>query len=203
MYVSSRRSSDKMVHDENCRYAKMIAPHNREEFRTARDAYQEGKTACIYCTAVMQKLKAEMTDLMNICEANGISIMFDHCDGTLEIVSKVDNWKLAAIDNGRYLNLYHKNTANFSKGCCPYEGYHFQKQWHRTVLKHVEYIVRHDAYKIEKAREKRIREQNERLYFNTKAASIRSARNISKMRSSKRSRLTARQHAKYAAGAWY
>ncbi|MBR3518067.1 MAG: hypothetical protein IKO10_17325 [Lachnospiraceae bacterium] len=203
MYVASRRSSEKMVHDENCRYAKMIAPHNRECFPTTQEAYEAGKTACIHCAAVMRTMKAEMRDLCNICEANGISVIFDATDGTLEIISKVDSWKLATVDHRNMLYLYHKNTANFSTGYCPYDGYHYQKQWYPTILKHLQYIVCHDSYKIEKAKEKRIREQNDRLYFHTKAETIRSGRKVSKMRSHKRSRLTARQQAKYAAGMWY
>ena len=199
MYISSRRSSDKMVHDDHCRYAKMIAPHNREEFSTAHEAYCSGKTACIHCAAIMQKLKAEMTDLLNICEANGISILFDYTDGTLEIVSKVDKWKLAPAESGSKMYLYHKNTARFCKEICPFEGYHYQRQWYRSIRKHLEYIVQHDWYKIEKARKQKIREQNERLYFHTAKDTVRSGRHISKIRTKKR-HLTARERARYAAG---
>ena len=147
MYVTSRISTENMVHEENCRYAKMMAPKNKVFFHSAQDAYAKGKIACRYCSAVMRKLPAEMKDVSNICEANGINISFNYEDGTLEVATSMSEWKIAPVGNRKVMNLYHKNSLDYDDGSSPYTGYHFQKIQSDTILGHLKIIVEHDWYK--------------------------------------------------------
>ena len=113
MYVTSKRSAEKIIHEEHCRYAKMMAPGNKVYFHSAQDAYAKGKTACRYCAAVMKKLPSEMGDIANICEANGINISFNCEDGTLEVATPMSEWKIAPVGNRKVMNLYHKNVLDY------------------------------------------------------------------------------------------
>ena len=150
MYVTSKRSAEKMVHEENCRYAKMMAPMNKVYFNSAQDAYAKEKTACRYCAAVMRKLPAEMMDIVNICEANDMSIEFNLMDGTLEVATPMSEWKIAPVGNKNVMNLYHKNTLCFDDGTSPYTGYHFQRVKSDVIMGHLKYIIEHDWYKSQK-----------------------------------------------------
>nr|MCR5650785.1 hypothetical protein [Lachnospiraceae bacterium] len=120
MYITSVRSADKLVHNANCRFARMIAAHNIVRFHTADEAYASGRCACRYCAAVLKKVPSELSDLRNICEANNICISFDPADGTLDIVTPYSEWKLRAMENRSFLWLYHRNTVDFDDGSSPY-----------------------------------------------------------------------------------
>ncbi len=146
MYMTSVKSADKLIHNENCRFAKMIAAHNVASYNTADEAYASGRCACRYCADVLKKVPSELSDLQNICEANDISILFDQTDGTLDITTPYSEWKLRAVENSDLLYLYHKNTLDFDDGSSPYAGYHFQGKQYRTILWHLKYIISHDWY---------------------------------------------------------
>lgn len=156
MYIMSKGSVEKMVHEENCRYAKMIAAHNRVAFDTPEEGFAAGGTACIHCSVLMKKVSAEFRGLQRICEANGIDIIFDYSDGTLNIAAPRSEWKISTLGDGHALNLYHKNTANYDDGSSPYAGYHAQRIWYGTIRRHLEYIVAHDRYKAWEEERRRI-----------------------------------------------
>ncbi len=199
MYVTSKKSAERMIHEENCRYAKMMAPRNKVFFHSAQDAYAKGKIACRYCSMVMKKLSSEMTDIQNICEANGLSIAFNYIDGTLEVTSPMSEWKIAPVGNKEMMNLYHKNTANFDDGTSPYTGYHFQREWHRSVLEHLRDIVEHDWYKKHLEEQKRAMTRKALMSRQRRIVAFQQGRHIEKMRSS-RVHHTSRENVRYAAG---
>ncbi len=160
MYVASKRSSEKIVHNEGCRYAKMISPGNKQYFYTTEAAFKAGKTACIHCSSVMSQVPGEIKDLQNICDANDMGIMFDHSDGTLDVIAPQSEWKIADEGGKRFLRLYHRNTVDFDDGTSPYEGYHYQRVTGRSITEILQYIIVHDWYKIqEMERRERHRER--------------------------------------------
>lgn len=181
MYVTSRKSKDKMIHEENCRYAKMMAPRNKVYFHGAQDAFAKGKIACRYCSMVIKKLSSEMKDIQNICEANGISIAFNYVDGTLEVTTPISGWKIAPVGNKDVMNLYHKNIADYDDGTSPYTGYHFQKVKSKTILRHLKYIIEHDWY-----------EQQRRFGYTKKQKNNREVHHNREMRVSRRIRYRVR-----------
>ena len=199
MYIMSKRSREQMIHDETCRYAKMTAPHNRVFFHTAEAAYAKGQIAGRYCAAAMKALRIELGELQDFCEANGISIYFEHSYGTLQIIAPESEWKIAVVGVHQLLRLYHKNTADFDNGSSPYVGFHFQNVRRATILGYLKYIVEHDRYWKEKEEKKRVLLRNMQLYFNPCADMIRGKRHIEKIRRSKH-RYTSRERARYAAG---
>ncbi len=200
MYVSSIKSAEKMIHNEGCRFAKMIAAHNRKQFSTVEEACLAGRCFCIHCSPIMKQIPSEMVALQPICEANRISILFEPADGTLEIVTPKSSWKLAADDNSDRLLLFHKNTAKYDNGSSPYAGYHFQGLSYKTIFRHIQYIINHDAYQ-NREEDRRQKGTVKGFYYipPVKDKGSHGTRRIAKIRNNKR-HFTARQNARYAAG---
>ena len=199
MFIVSRKSADKMFHDQNCRYALMISPHNRVYYHTMAEAFSDGKIACSYCAALMKMILKEIDDLRGICEENGIGIVFNHEDGTLEIQTEKSEWKLAPYGSKHRLRLYHKNKIEVPGEATPYEGYHLQKAWGKTIRDYLEYIVNHEYYKQELREQRKLRKKYHNIYRDD--GWIQPSRNIKKIRSTKRHH-TARDYKKMQNGTY-
>ncbi len=183
MYITSRRSADKIMHEEHCRYAKMIAPHNKQRYYFAPEAYADGCCACVYCARVMRKIPSELSSLQQICADNGIIIAFDRADGTLNIIAKKSEWKVAPARNGK-LSLYHKSTSDFVDNNSPYEGFHNQHVYYGTIMEFIEYIIHHDRFKKKQAKKEQI-QNGYREHF-SKRRKEQQRKRIVKMRKARR-----------------
>ncbi len=195
MYIVSKKSADKIIHDQNCPYAKRISTQNREYYHTMAEALASGKMCCGYCAVLMRKVRKEMNELRTICEENGIDVEFDHTDGSLDIKTSQSIWKLSVIGGSRKLRLYHKNTVSYDNGTSPYEGFHLQNTRFSTIHEYMEYIANHDRYKQEQRREKKQHAE----WRSSQAHHPK--RHIEKMRSSK-GHYTARDYARMSNGTY-
>ena len=71
------KSSSKIVHNNNCRYVKLIPSRNRKAYAEIESAVADGYSYCKYCSRIGKLLKMEREDLPNYCKRNGIFYFFN------------------------------------------------------------------------------------------------------------------------------
>lgn len=139
------RSSNRIIHRDDCRYVKMIPERNRKYFETAEEARFEGYSCCKYCSGIWKYVAKEKPVLDNYCEKTGLNYFFNRGDGFLNVYSRHDIWKIIVSGPRNYIFLYHKNTKNLQeKTMIP--GFHSQKAISPTILGYLKYINDHDEY---------------------------------------------------------
>ncbi len=141
------RSSNRIVHRNDCRYVKMIPVKNRKFFATAEEARAEGYSCCKYCSHIWRYVEKEKDALDAFCSKNGLVYSFNRTDGFLDIDSRQDRWKIIVNGKKHHIFLYHRNTKiNLKPERTLVPGFHGQKTISPTVLGYLKYISGHDEY---------------------------------------------------------
>ncbi len=141
------RSSNKIVHRNDCRYVKLIPKKNRKPFSTVEEARREGYSCCKYCSHIWKYVGREKTELDDYCAKNGLSYSFNRTDGFLDIDSRQDRWKVIVNGKRHHIFLYHRNTKiSLTPERTLVPGFHSQKAISQTILGYMKYISEHDEY---------------------------------------------------------
>lgn len=148
MFYSCSKTS-KIIHDSHCGHLIHIPRENQFFFGTdelLESALRDGYGFCMDCSFLGRKLKKERLIINQICEKNQIQYNFNRKDGTLDIVSRFDIWKIVVLgDNNNKIYLYHMNTRPYGTSEVP--GYHRQKIRSTTLKKYFCSIAEHDKYR--------------------------------------------------------
>jgi len=175
------RSRNKIAHTLSCRYVKMIPDKNRRYFYNRREITESGYGYCKYCAPILKFIKREKKDLDNYSRATGLSYSFDPADGSLNVISRTDTWKI--IVNGRmsFIWLYHKNYFDAEEESM-IPGYHFQSVRKSTILGYFEYIARHDIFReLNPLDEKKKRPKKAKNSWSVRKAQTRSRRKADRL----------------------
>ena len=139
-------SDNKIAHSWDCRYVKLIPEKNRKYFDYRRSANEAGFGYCKYCSYVMRYVRKEKKALDDYCQATGLTYSFNRQDGSLDIKSRSDEWKIVERGRDHSLRLFHKNQLDLGEESI-IPGYHNQKITRGTVLGYLDYIVKHDIFR--------------------------------------------------------
>lgn len=145
MFCYSVKSKDKIFHNQNCCKAKFIKEQNMHYFYTVDEARVKGYKYCLCCSPLSKKLRVEEKALVDFCQKNGV--LYFKSNDYVEIYTNYSSWRLV-VSEAKNLRLYHKNE-HVKRGKTPVPGYHRQKFKGKTILSYLEYIVKHDAYRID------------------------------------------------------
>ncbi len=88
------KSSNKIVHNQICRYVKMMPKKNKKYFNDLQEALEAGYKQCRYCAQIERYLRKENKDLERFCKSKGIYYFFNPDDGSLDVLSKSGKWKV-------------------------------------------------------------------------------------------------------------
>ena len=140
------KSRNKIAHSLDCRYVKMIPEQNKKYIMSRRMVADTDYRFCKCCAPILQYLRRERQDLDNYTQATGLSYTFNPSDGSLDIISKSDVWKIIVNGGQDFIWLYHKNYFDGNvESMVP--GYHPQHIRKSTILGYMDYIVRHDIFR--------------------------------------------------------
>ena len=103
------KSRNKIAHSPDCRYVKMIPEQNKKYIMSRRMVADTDYRFCKCCAPILQYLRRERQDLDNYTRATGLSYTFNPSDGSLDIISKSDVWKIIVNGGQDFIWLYHKN----------------------------------------------------------------------------------------------
>lgn len=146
MYVASKHSRMKIFHKEDCHYAKRIHDNNELHFRSIDQAELCGYCYCLYCAPIMKYYRRERKESDSLCRENGVLVQLND-DGTMEVKSKRDQWKIDLDEKNALLVLYHKNTVDTTELSAVFQGYHNQDVRKKSMKQIVKYIIKHDKYR--------------------------------------------------------
>ena len=148
MFYSCSKTS-KIIHNPRCGHLIHIPRENQFFFGTdeiLESALRDGYGFCMDCSFLGRKLKKERLIIDRICEKNQIHYWFNRKDGTLDIVSRYDVWKIIVRGDNNTIALYHKNTRPYGTSDVP--GYHRQKAHSTSLNRFFRSIVVHDEYRF-------------------------------------------------------
>ena len=140
------KSGNRIAHSYDCRYVKLIPEKNRTYYGNRRSAREAGFGYCKYCSRIMQYVRKEKTALDDYCQATGLTYSFNRLDGSLDIKSRSDEWKIVVRHKDDTIRLYHKNQLDLGEESV-IPGYHSQRIRRGTVLGYLDYIVKHDIFR--------------------------------------------------------
>ncbi len=140
------KSDNKIVHEIDCRYVKMIPEKNRKYFRKLQEATKEGYKQCKYCSYIRRYMKQE-EDALKYGRKNGLFYFFNAQDGCLDVISKTGKWKIIVNGQKHQMWLYHKNTSGSTMGDPLVPGYHYQRVRYDSLMEYMKYLVDHDRYR--------------------------------------------------------
>ena len=142
------KSNNKIVHNDACRYVKMIPKDNRKYFDAIEDAMEEGYKHCRYCSR-MNKYMHQEKNLKIYCKSNGLFYRFNVRDGAIDVVSRSGRWKIITTGGKHhYIHLYHRNYTNCKGSKEKISGYHKQRVMSENLQGYMEYIVDHDRFRM-------------------------------------------------------
>ncbi len=142
------KSSNKIIHVQNCGYVKQIPQKNKKFFNDPKEAVESGYSFCKHCSYLNRYVRRERNSIENYCKANGLFMEFNRKDGSLDIISHTGKWKIIVNGQRHFIWLYHKNLSGMNNSSMV-PGYHSQKVRKSTILGYLEYIVEHDTYREE------------------------------------------------------
>ena len=68
-------SRNKIIHNMDCRYVKMIPEKNRRYFNNPKDIAEAGYVRCKYCAYIMKYLRKEKKEIERFCRMASITIL--------------------------------------------------------------------------------------------------------------------------------
>lgn len=143
MYVISRNSKNKTIHNQHCRYAKVIKPENRIEFNKFDKALKAGNSVCKHCSFAYTQYRKNEKKLKWYCEKRQMEISFGNYG--IDIHTPYGDWIVVQTER-KHLGLYHKNTENKDGKKSPIKDYHFQDETYYEIKTLIRYIYEHDRY---------------------------------------------------------
>lgn len=155
MYVASKISRTKKFHSIDCPHARRIKVENRIYFRTIQEATECGYHFCIDCCHIGKYYRKERNRIVRFCQQNGVMVKFNNNHDCLDVSTPYSKWRIIVNGKKKYIFLYHRNTfykQNDEASIVP--GYHSQKVRRSNIVDYLQYIVKHDAYRLNNPLEK-------------------------------------------------
>lgn len=132
----------KIIHDQNCSFAKKIKPENRlKEKCRVSDCLDNGYAYCSHCSTPIKKYKKEFCEIKSLC--NGKKIMFYPVSGFIQAKTPHDEWRIIPADQKHDMILLHKNFGKVDS----FANYHSQKIRGHSLKSIFEYINNHETYR--------------------------------------------------------
>lgn len=144
MFIISKLSRKKLIHNDSCHYVKRIEEANRLYFNTREEAISEGGTPCYYCSLVINAYKKEKTSIDSFCAKYKLQLRLDH--GIIRINDGLDKWIFISLSAKKKIYLYHKNryrNKNQQPSKSILANYHRQKIHFSSLLQALESIYDH------------------------------------------------------------
>ena len=141
------KSRNRIIHTQACRYVKMMPDKNKKSFNSIKEALDAGYVRCKYCAHINKYVRKEKKELDLYCGSKGVYYYFNRTDGALDVISRTGKWKIIVNGQRHFIWLYHKNNNGESSGDLV-PGFHSQKIRSSSLMGYMEYIVRHDEYRI-------------------------------------------------------
>ena len=129
----------KVAHHPECHFISRIADANLGCYENTSYTRKDGYRRCKCCDPMARRLSNRDTEMLDYCQEKEFHYEADQ--GELRITTPFSQWK-AYPGEGRQYVLYHKNTLG-NINC-----YHFQTGRLDDVMDMLEYIDRHDQYRM-------------------------------------------------------
>lgn len=158
MYIISRNSKNKVIHNQHCRYAKIIKPENQLKYKTFNQALKAGNSVCKYCNYAYTQYRKNEKSIRRYCKNRKMKIAFG--DYGINIHTRYGDWIVVQTER-KHLGLYHKNTEVKKGKKSKIKDYHFQDECFYEIKTLIRYIYEHDEYirvknKIQKKKQSKI-----------------------------------------------
>lgn len=146
MYFYSKKSQRKIIHTMQCPYCIRMNREGMATFHTMEVAREKNYRLCQYCAPMGKYYRAEYREIKKYADENGM--IFSYYDGTITVCTPYSQWKIIVNGRKRDMFLYHKNVYknSFEKSLVP--GYHSQSVRRNSILAYMNYIVKHDRYRL-------------------------------------------------------
>lgn len=149
MYVCGC-SSNRIVHNDTCRYVRMIPKRNRTFFYSLHPAFENGYRPCKVCSDLMRRLMREQAEMEVFCRKNSLHYKIDYPTKTVDVISESGRWKIVLEGKSLTPTLYHKDTyCGKQDRASEIPGYHYQNVRKQTIVGCLKYISGHDTYQSE------------------------------------------------------
>ena len=147
MFYFSSHSSRKIIHTETCCRLKHIPAERLQGFETLEQAYEKHFRLCKQCSPLIRQFREETDCVEKYCQKHAFCVSLH--PRFLHIRTLFSQWRLVPSQTGNKLELYHKNTQDrASNGTSRVPGYHFQNVRKSTIQDYLDYIDRHDAFRL-------------------------------------------------------
>ena len=97
MFVASKKSSSKILHNQQCFYGKRIRPEDQQLFYTVEEGEKAGYCSCKYCSVIGWHYRKEATKIKQFCEEN--KIFLQHESREIHVQMPLSHWKI--VWNGK------------------------------------------------------------------------------------------------------
>lgn len=147
MYYFTKNGQGRIVHTLQCRYMRAISEVNLGSIEHVQDVYLSGKRFCKCCSPIVDRFKAEETEVMDYCAKNGLACRLN--GRALQVWTCRSRWQIVAADNRVGTMLYHKNEvkrAGDERSLI--QGYHNQQVCYDRILSYLTYIYEHDSFRM-------------------------------------------------------
>lgn len=146
MLYYSQNSKQKTVHFMTCRHGKSMLLQNLAGFETLDEAQKAGYRLCKHCNPLVGFYRRELSKVSEYCKSKRIRHHFK--DNVIHLNTPYSCWQLVTNESGGII-LYHKNRWELKRDVkSPVKGFHFQGKQCAGLLEYCEYIVGHDAYRL-------------------------------------------------------
>ena len=143
MFVASKKSSSKILHNQQCFYGKRIRPEDHQLFYTVEEGEKAGYHSCKYCSAISRYYRKEKTKIKQFCEEN--KMLLQHDSKEIHVQMPLSHWKIVWNGKKDRIFLYHKNVfRRFMEEKEEVPGYHRQPVTKGSIYGYLKYIVMHD-----------------------------------------------------------
>ena len=145
MFVASKKSSSKILHNQQCFYGKRIRPEDQQLFYTVEEGEKAGYCSCKYCSVIGWHYRKEARKIKQFCEEN--KIFLQHESREIHVQMPLSHWKIVWNGKKGRIFLYHKNVfRRFMEEKEEVPGYHRQPVTKNSIYGYLKYIVMHDQW---------------------------------------------------------
>ncbi len=142
-----------------------MLPENKIRYQNAAEARGAGCRVCKCCAPIRAYVEKQRNEIEEYCQQSGISWLINYREGCLMVATYCSDWKIIVNGKEDYIFLYHKNFHNRGVNYKdPVPGYHSQKCRRNNILDYLEYITKHDAYRIGNPGQGKCGERKERHF---------------------------------------
>lgn len=96
MYIISRNSKNKTIHNQHCKYAKIIKSENQLTYNTYNQALKTGNSVCKYCNYAYTQYRKNEKSIRRYCKNRKMKISFG--DYGINIHTKYGDWILFKLN---------------------------------------------------------------------------------------------------------